>query len=70
MICDLCQSKIPAARMAAMPSTRLCVACKSRHDERPLSPDAPALAGAMAEGSVGDLEEKQVESRWVGGLLL
>ena len=69
MNCALCESKIPAARLAAVPTTQLCVTCKAQHDEPPLKPDAPVLAGSLAEGSVGDLEEKQAESRWLGGLL-
>lgn len=67
--CSLCEAVIPAARLAAVPATQLCVLCKASHDEPPLKPDAPALVGAMAEGSVGDLEEAQFESRATGGLL-
>ncbi len=69
MNCALCETQIPVARMVAVPTTQLCVTCKAQHDEPPLKPDAPVLAGVLAEYSVGDLEEKQAESRWLGGLL-
>ena len=69
MNCALCDSVIPPARLAAVPTTQLCVKCKAIHDELPLKPNAPLLAGALAEYSVGDLEEQQFESRSTGGLL-
>ena len=68
--CSLCEAVIPAARLAAMPTTQLCVTCKAEHDEPPLKPDAPVLAGALAQGAPRDLEEQQAEARWAGGLLL
>jgi hypothetical protein len=48
MTCDQCDNPIPAARLAAMPRTRLCVACKALHDEEPLGPRAPLVSGALA----------------------
>ena len=48
MLCDQCRQPIPAARLAAMPRTRLCVGCKAEHDEEPISPMSVAARGAMA----------------------
>lgn len=35
--CDECDTEIPAARRAAVPGVRLCIACQSAADERELS---------------------------------
>lgn len=48
ILCDNCDQPIPAARLAAMPRTRLCTHCKSLHDEEPISPTAPAVSHALA----------------------
>ena len=67
--CSLCHADIPAVRLAAVPTTYLCVTCKSGNDEPPLRADARCLSGSIAQGSIGDLEEMQLQSRQMGGLL-
>lgn len=62
-LCDICQSPIPAARLAAVPNTHLCVACKALHDEPALRPDSPVLRGSLVETSVSDLAEMQKQAR-------
>ena len=66
--CSLCHAEISAARLAAVPSTQLCVTCKAGNDEPPLSADAPVLRRSLAESSVGDLEEMQAAAREIGGV--
>lgn len=67
--CSLCENEIPAARLKAVPKTQLCVTCKSSNDEPRLNINAPILAGVIAEGYLGETDEKQAESREIGRLL-
>ena len=65
-LCDQCNEPISEARLKHMPDTRLCLSCKTLHDEPPLKDGAPRLAGCMAEASPDDLMEMQAEWRGFG----
>jgi hypothetical protein len=66
--CSLCHTEISAARLAAVPTTQLCVTCKAGNDEPPVKSDALFLRRSLAESSVGDLEEMQAQVRELGGI--
>ena len=68
-LCSLCHAEISAARLAAVPSTQLCVTCKAGHDEPPLKAPAPVLKGALVVTYPGDQEEMQAEVRELGGIV-
>jgi hypothetical protein len=51
-----------------MPSTWLCLECKTGHDEPPLKAGDPFLKSALVESSVGELEEMQAAARELGGI--
>jgi hypothetical protein len=63
MTCIGCQREIPPARLAAAPNTHLCVGCKARCDEQPLTRHSPALRRVMVESSLSDCDEMSRESR-------
>jgi len=44
--CEECEAPIPAARRAAVPGVRLCVACQQAHDN-----EASAFSGYNRRGS-------------------
>jgi len=67
-LCALCDKPITAARILAMPSTWLCLECKTGHDEPPLKAGDPFLKSALVESSVGELEEMQAAARELGGI--
>ncbi len=58
---------VGARRLAAVPTTQLCVGCKTLHDEPPLKSHARVLAGSMVKTSLGDDEEKWMDAREVSG---
>lgn len=68
MNCEKCEKEIPPARLRAMPSTRLCVRCKSLSDESPLTAFSKRVQGALASGSLSDLDELAKASREMGQL--
>ena len=66
--CSLCHAEISFARLAAVPSTQLCLTCKAGNDEPALKSDALFLRRSLVEYSVGDLEEMQAAARELGGI--
>lgn len=67
MNCAACEETISPARLAAVPTTHLCVTCKSLNDEPKLGVYSPLLARSMAETSLSDPEEMSRESRQIRG---
>lgn len=60
--CEECGKLIPTARIAAVPDTTLCVACKSEHDDRPLR--ARDLGEGLATpGEITPSESQQMTQR-------
>ena len=67
--CEKCKQPIPAARLKAMPSTRLCVECKTGDDELPLDSGAPCVEKSIAVSSPDDAQEMAEEWRGFGRMV-
>ena len=67
MTCAICETDISPARLAAVPSTRLCISCKRLNDEPMLGPSAPIAARAMAQSSLSDADEMMAAAREMSG---
>lgn len=59
MNCEKCEEKIPAARLLAVPTTRLCRDCKAQSDEAPLTARSMRMRGALVEISAGTCEQER-----------
>ena len=62
-ICSRCEQEISPRRLAAVPTTQLCLSCKSLYDEPKLTSSAPRVAGSLVDHSLSDLAEMQEASR-------
>jgi RNA polymerase-binding transcription factor DksA len=67
MNCAICEEPISPARLLAVPTTRICVHCKSLNDEPKLGIYSPLLARSMAENSLSDPDEMGREARQLKG---
>lgn len=63
MNCARCSNPIPAARLAAVPGTHLCMPCRAESDATPLTAYSSRLRGALVEQAALTGEQERAVER-------